>query len=105
MQKKEDYYITKVSGEQEKYDRKKLERSLLSIGVKPPVIKKIIKTIEEKYPHITNTKQIFSLARSLLYEKFPGLASRYNLKKGLIMLGPAGYPFERYISFFFDEKV
>ena len=90
--------IKKVSGIKEPFDEQKIVRSLQQIGAGKQTIDQVIEHIKQKFPEITSTQQIFSIALTLLKEKSVTLASRYNLKKALLAFGPAGFPFEQFIA-------
>ena len=44
------------------------------------------------------TKEIYKKAFKLLKRGEPSHAARYHLKKGIMELGPSGFPFEKYLS-------
>ncbi len=93
-----DFLIKKTSGEKEPFQQEKIINSLRAVGADDETINTILHTIEQHYPRIKNTQQIFSIAKAMLKKINPALASRYNLKQALFAFGPAGYPFEQYIS-------
>jgi len=93
-----DFLIKKTTGEKEPFQRQKIIKSLQAIGADDKTIDTILTSIEQEHPRIKNTQQIFSIAKAMLKKINPALASRYNLKQALFAFGPAGYPFERYVS-------
>lgn len=88
--------ITKVSGEKENFDSKKLFRSLEKAGIEPKVIQRLIEQIE-KNDQLKTTQQIYQYALKKLSQTNPVSAARYNIKNALLQLGPAGFPFEQFI--------
>lgn len=95
-------YIKKTSGLKEPFNEKKIVRSLRQIGANKEIIQSILDEITQQYPHIKNTQHVFEIALEKLKQYNIGMASRYNLKKALLALGPAGYPFEQFVSALFE---
>jgi len=91
------FYITKASGQKELFDIKKLEKSLRKADMPEKLIKQI-NTGLKKAPGIKSTHDVFQYVIQYLKQENPPLASRYNLKLALIELGPAGYPFEKFVA-------
>lgn len=90
--------ITKANGEKSVFDPKKLFNSLTRSGADETQAHEIVAAItSELYPGIA-TKKIYKRAFSLLKERSRFLAARYNLKNAIMILGPSGYPFERFIG-------
>jgi Holliday junction resolvase len=98
------HFIKKVSGLKEPFDAQKIIRSLQQIGADDKTINSIMDEIEQQYPNIKNTQQIFAIALDKLKQINIGMASRYNLKKALLGLGPAGYSFEQFIGTIFQAQ-
>ena len=90
------FFITKASGEQEEFSFRKLHRSLRKAGATDRFINQIIAEVKHIKP--TSTQQIHEYAISRLAQENPPIAARYNLKRALMQLGPAGFPFERFVS-------
>ena len=92
------YEITKANGEKSTFDPQKLYSSLTRSGADETQAHEIVDAItSELYPGIS-TKKIYKRAFSLLKERSRFLAARYNLKNAIMLLGPSGYPFERFIG-------
>jgi len=90
-------YVIKESGEKEKLNLKKLKQSILSAGASESLANKTIRELKKKaYPGI-NTKQILKIVLNLLKAE-PGVAQRYNLKRAIMILGPTGFLFEKFIA-------
>ena len=90
------FYIRKTSGEKQRFDLLKFRRSLFKAGASEKEIQSIIRTIKKEKPRSTN--RIHEIATELLEKKNPPVADRYNLKRGLMDLGPDGYSFEQFIA-------
>jgi hypothetical protein len=97
------FYITKASGEQELFDIKKFRRSLRRAGASTHLISQLINTIE-KMPELRSTQEIYEFALHQLSEEDVPAASRYNIKRAIFELGPAGMPFEQFIGALFKEQ-
>ena len=90
--------VTKSSGEQAPFSKKKLRRSLERSGAGEKDIYRILIEIDKiLYPGIS-TKKIYKKAFSLLKKTENSTAARYKLKKAIMELGPSGFPFERYVA-------
>ncbi|MEX0849851.1 MAG: restriction endonuclease [Candidatus Dependentiae bacterium] len=98
------HFIKKVSGQKEAFNEQKIIRSLQQIGADDNTIYLVMDKIKQQYPNIKNTQQIFAIALGKLKEIHIGMASRYNLKKALLGLGPAGYSFEQFIGTIFQAQ-
>ena len=94
--------IKKQSGEWVSFDRQKLIRSLINSGANNELANDIVSEIEPKIHDGATSKQIFKLAFQKLRTKSNYNAARYNLKKGIQLLGPAGFYFEKYIARIFE---
>lgn len=97
------FYITKSTGKKELFSIKKFKRSLKKSGASDALINQIVQDIESK-PQMRSTKEIYEYALSFLHKKDRPIAARYNLKKALMDLGPAGYPFEIFIAQMFRAQ-
>ncbi len=95
-------YIKKTSGLEELFEEQKIIHSLQQVGASTEMIQDILQEIQQQYPNIKNTQQIFNIALEKLKAFNVGVASRYNLKKALLAFGPAGYPFEQFIGALFQ---
>jgi len=92
------FEIIKANGEKSVFDSKKLFSSLTRSGADEGLAHDIVKAItSELHPGIS-TKKIYKKAFSLLKERSRFLAARYNLKNAIMILGPSGYPFERFVG-------
>ncbi|MFV5703652.1 restriction endonuclease [Flavobacterium sp. XS2P12] len=90
--------ITKASGQQAPFSPEKLKRSLLNVGASEDLAESIVDEIQPKlYPGIS-TKKIYRIAFNRLKDISSPLAAKYHLKRGIMELGPSGYPFERFIG-------
>ena len=96
--------VRKASGQEERFDEKKLRRSLLRAGAGEHDVHKIVSQIKDSlYSGITTT-QIYKAAFMLLRKGAKPVASRYKLKLAIMELGPSGFPFERYVAAILQEQ-
>lgn len=90
-------YVVNASGEKEEFDAEKVRRTCLRAGVSKEFADKIVKEIKKKVHDGITTKEILDLALSLLGEE-PHSAARYDLKRAVMSIGPAGFPFENFMA-------
>lgn len=98
MRKDNTISITKASGEHVPFSPLKLKRSLLNAGASDQLTESIVEEIQPKLYENISTKKIYRIAFNLLKERSNHLAAKYHLKRGIMELGPSGYPFERFIG-------
>jgi Holliday junction resolvase-like predicted endonuclease len=90
--------VIKANGDKVNFDRTKLMFSLLKSGAPTTEVEKITTKIEASLYDGMTTKEIYKKAFALLKKHSRPSASRYKLKKGIVELGPTGYPFEKFIG-------
>ncbi len=95
------FSIRKSSGEKQRFDLHKFRRSLLNAGAPEKNIATIIRRIKKDKP--TSTRLIHEIVTEVLQKENPAVADRYNLKRGLMELGPDGYPFEQFVAQLFSK--
>jgi len=104
MKKARSITILKANGQKDRFSVDKLANSLRRSGASEGEVSKICYAIEEKlYPGMP-TKKIYRLAFNLLKENSRHLAAKYHLKKGIMELGPSGYPFEKFVGELLKHK-
>lgn len=90
--------VVKKAGNSEKFSKAKFCASLRKAGAPIPLVNELYEKIaNDIHPGIT-TSTIFRNASKYLIKKDPVIAARYNIKKGIAELGPAGFLFERYVE-------
>jgi len=95
-----EFYVIKANGEKQLFDYKKLENSLRKINASDELIAQVVSEIsaDAKTKEIVTTQDIYRKAFSVLRKKQKPIAARYSLKKAVAMLGPTGFPFEKFVS-------
>ena len=90
-------YIIKSSGEKEKFDKRKIENSLIKAGAGKKLAEDISEKVRKKIHKGAKTKEIINLTEEIL-KKEPVIKIRYNLKNAIMNLGPSGFAFEEFFS-------
>jgi len=90
--------IIKASGEIENWDPKKLVNSLRAVKAPKNLIDEILRHVEKDLRDGMTTNDIYEHAFLLLRRYDLPFAAEYSLKKAIMLLGPSGFPFERFIS-------
>lgn len=93
-----DILVTKISGEQEPWDPRKLKRSLRAAHADDEMINEITAHIEKDLRDGISTQDIYRHAFELLKRYSRPLAAQYSLRKAIMQLGPSGFPFEKFIA-------
>lgn len=90
--------ITKANGEVESYDSQKIVQSLERAGATPEVIQEVLSEIEKELYDGIHTKKLYRIVFKKLKKLSHHTAGKYHLKKGMMELGPSGFPFEKFIA-------
>ena len=90
--------IRKASGEIEPFSEDKVRGSLSRARIDKGIQNKLIERLSPRLYEGITTKKIYSLVYGWLKDDRPYLASRYNLKRAIMALGPTGYPFEQFVA-------
>lgn len=90
--------IIKKNGQKEIYQKEKVVNSLKRVGADEETIDFILQAIEKKFPQIVTTKKLYQEVFNLLKTKKPTLSTKYNLKNAIFLLGPSGFPFEKFFA-------
>jgi len=95
---KREVLVTKSTGLKEPFSILKLRHSLEKAQAGPEEIADIIKKVLPQLYQGVSTKKIHSMAFRLLRKSSRSSAARYQLKRGIMELGPSGFPFEKFIA-------
>jgi hypothetical protein len=104
MSQKTELYITKASGERSLYDRQKLIRSMVRSGASVQTAEHVAADIERDIEQGMSTRKIYQRAFKLLRQNSVKIATQYNLKHAMMLLGPSGYPFELFVGELFRAE-
>ena len=90
--------VVKASGTLEKFDEEKLRRSLTGAGASAELAEKIVEHVSSRVYDGISTDELHGITLEALWRLRPRVAASYNLRRALMMLGPSGYPFEKYYA-------
>jgi len=90
--------VRKASGESEVFQERKLIRSLRKAGAKLNVAREVLLKMKPDLYDGIPTKVLYQRAFKWLQKLESHAASRYSLKEALMLLGPGGYGFERFMG-------
>ena len=90
--------VEKESGEREPFNAKKVADALKRAGLTDKSIKEAITELEPRLYEGIPTKEIYSVLFRIIEKTRPEASHKYNLKRALVELGPAGYEFEDFTS-------
>jgi len=90
--------IIKASGEKQKFNAEKLSVSIKRAGAEPGLAREISKKVAKSVKQGAESGNILDRTLYYLQKENPLLAERYNLKKAIMELGPAGFTFEKYVA-------
>lgn len=96
--------VTKSNGSIEPYQRIKLEQFLHTIGVDKNNIEPVIREVEKELYHGISTSEIYERAHHVLRDKGAFHPPRFSLKHAIALLGPTGFPFERFVARLFRQQ-
>jgi len=96
--------VKKESGISEPFSIEKLRNSLSKAKAEPDDIDTIIENLQPILFSGITTRKIYSEAFKQLNKLSQNNAARYHLKRGIMELGPSGFPFERYIAELFKYQ-
>lgn len=94
-----DHFITKSTGETQRFEESKLNKYLISSGVNEPLASQALLEVEKNLNNIKSTDDIYQ--KVCEYLKNQGALDsyfNYSLKRAVMQLGPSGHPFEHLVS-------
>ncbi len=89
--------VIKASGLEEKFDSKKIYKTILEAGGSGKIARDIINTVKKEYHNKITTKEILDIVLREL-KNHPDIRARYDLKRAIMSLGPSGFPFEQFFA-------
>ncbi len=90
--------VVKRSGAIERYRPEKLRRALFRVGVPRPARDHVVAAVEQVLTDGITSAAIDQVVARSLRRAAPGCATRWNLRRALLELGPSGFPFERFVA-------
>lgn len=89
--------VVKKNGVQEIYSPTKVKQTLLRLKVNELLINYILSELD-KLPEKVTTTQLYKNVFKILSDKDIIAGIKYNLKNAIFLLGPSGYPFEKFFA-------
>jgi hypothetical protein len=99
---KKDILIKKSDGTLAPFRPDKVLASITRTGVDKATGRHILTRVQRKLTPNMTTKEIYAIVRSELEKRRPWAAARFDLRKAIINLGPAGFNFEKYVAAVLD---
>jgi hypothetical protein len=90
--------VIKESGEKENYDPSKVKDALRRAGLSGKGADDLVARLERRLHDGITTKKIYQIVYEYLDEMKPEVSHKYNLKRALLEIGPAGYEFEDFTA-------
>src|ERR1041385_5872773 len=90
--------IIKGDGQKVTFHTDKIAETLKRIGAQPELVQHVVEKVNGRVKDGMTTKEVYSIVRSELHKENRCIAHRYNLRRGLLRLGPAGFKFEKYVA-------
>jgi hypothetical protein len=90
--------IIKANGKNVPFDPAKIVETLRRIGAKEDEINHVLQNVTKSVKDGMTTQEVYSIVRRELHKENRCVAHRYNLRTGILRLGPAGFKFEKYVA-------
>ena len=90
--------VVKENGAKERYDQSKVRDALRRAGLSAKATDDVIDRLERKLYDGITTKKIYQTVYGFVDALKPEVSHKYNLKRALLEIGPAGYGFEDFTS-------
>lgn len=91
-------WVTKASGEKELFSPQKVRDALRRTGLSSKEADEAIKSLRGKLYDGITTRRIYATVYGIVDGMRPEVSHRYNLKRALQQIGPAGYSFEDFTA-------
>ncbi len=99
-----NFNVVKENGQRQLFDYGKLQASLRKVGINEDLIAEVLNEVENEGHDGMTTNEIYRVAYGILHKRERQSAIRYSLKKSVSMLGPTGFPFEKYVAEIFKAE-
>jgi len=93
-------YVIKANGKSVPFDQNKVKATCMRAGASNELAQRIVNTIQAQIHGGIRTREIYKMVLNALAAEGNGLAikHRYRLKESIMLMGPAGFPFEIYVG-------
>jgi len=95
--------IVKATGETEEFSKEKFCKSLEKAGAPKDIVGNVCDKVSRELEPGMTTTDIYRKASKYLAQKNITVAARYNTKRGVANLGPAGFVFEQFVEIVLRE--
>lgn len=93
-----EIWVKKENGDREKFDLNKVKKAVKRSGLSVKEADIIVKKLLPRLHRGITTRRIYKIVFELIEERRPELSHKFNLKRALMDLGPAGYNFEVFVA-------
>ncbi len=90
--------ITKFDGTRQLFEEEKLVSSLKNAGASEEAIEDIVEEVGKSMHDGMPSKEIYERAFKLLRKHSVSIAVKYSIRRGMLELGPEGFPFEKFVA-------
>lgn len=90
--------VTKGNGQIVSYDEERVRANIRRTGASLEIVEKVLADIRPKLSDGMSTFALHNLVKVALQKHSTCHACRYNLRDGILRLGPAGFNFEFYVA-------
>jgi transcriptional regulator NrdR family protein len=92
------FTVTKTDGTQQLFEESKLAQSLKRVGASEQTIDEVVQEVEKIMTNGISTDVIYKKAFDLLKKHSYHTAVKYSIRRGMLELGPDGFPFEKFVA-------
>lgn len=97
-------YVVKRSGDIEPYSEEKVIHTMNRVGVPPSLQPEVLSHVRSRFKgEYISTDELFKHVFEFLKKNDKKAGIRLNLRRGILDLGPTGFPFERYLARIFQD--
>lgn len=103
---KKKRFVLKANGSRVPFDENKVKATCIRAGASQKLANHVSKKIRSHLHPTITTKEIYKMVLKELSQIDEGkiIRHRYRLKESIMMMGPAGFPFEVYVSKVLSEN-
>lgn len=92
------FTVTKSDGTQQLFEEQKLIESLKRVGASDEAIDEVVEEVQKTMTNGMSTSEIYKKAFELLRRHSVHVAVKYSIRRGMLELGPDGFPFEKFVA-------
>ena len=95
-----EIYVIKANGQRVPFDQNKVQATCIRAGASKNLAQRVANKIREQIHDGITTKEIYNMVLKVLAVEDEGqvIKHRYRLKESIMLMGPAGFPFETYVG-------